>query len=496
MEGRAPLVEALFAAAERRPAVFHTPGHKRGSWVSLAGGMPRDGFPWAWDGGDAVWDPAADHDLSGVARAAAVQAARVWGSAATWFLWNGATAGVLAAVLAVARPGMRLLLPRLHAHRSLIDAMVLAGAEPAFVASGWLEGWDLPLPPAPDRFASALRQGGPVAGAVAVSPTYQGICAPLERLASTVHPQPLIVDEAHGAHLAFYPRPAPPSGLSSGAHLVVHGSHKTLPVLTQAAMLHWTGAAPAGPGMARVERFLEMVQSTSPQPALLASLDAARVELERFGHRRVARAVELARDARRAIASHTPLRCLSPEDLPDPYVLDETRLVVDVGPLEVAAGAAQRWLIEARGVWPEMASGHHLVFVLTGADDSGTVARLVDSLRDLGREVRAGALDSAAPSGLARRGETGWCAARWPTPGEQVLGVREAAMGETVMVPWEAAAGAVSASVVAPYPPGVALLVPGEKITGEVVECVRELLAQGGSLRGCPDGGRQVWVVA
>ncbi|WP_324716896.1 hypothetical protein U7230_01000 [Carboxydochorda subterranea] len=476
----APLVEALAEAAGRAPAVFHTPGHKRGRWIEAAGVLPGGGFPWAWDGGDAVWAPDRGHDLRAVAEVASGLVARLWGARHSWLLWNGATAGVVASILACSGPRGRIGVSRL-AHRSVWDAIVLADLDPVVIGGRWLEGWDIPLPPDVRDLRAATD--APLDALVVVSPTYHGICAPLQDLAGFMHPSPLIVDEAHGAHLAFYPDPSPPHGIGAGAHLVVHGAHKTLPALTQAAFLHWTGAA-AEPGIDEVTRWLEMVQSTSPQPALLASLDAARLEMQRHGQRRVARAVELARGTRRALQQARGVRVLAPEELPAGFTLDETRLVVDVAGLGLSGWQAASELVGAWGVWPEMAGARHIVFLFTGADDAGSVDRLVGALT---------ALAARSPSGATGRLPA---LARLPAPGRRVMRPAEAARHRARRLPWPQASGHVSAGVVAPYPPGIPLITPGEEITEEAVAYALDVRHAGGVLRGSPAEGREVWVAA
>lgn len=516
-----PLVQAVTEAAGRQPAVFHTPGHKRGRWVP-SGLLPATGVPWAWDGGDAVWHPGRGHDLAEAAEEAGRLAAQVWGSERTWFLWNGATAGVLAMVLASVPASGRLLLPRC-VHRSVIDALVLADAEPVFLPPRWLGGWDIVLPPTAEDVLSAVGAradeassaggvagGGACAGhaaawssrppasldaALVTSPTYEGICTDLAAIAAAIRPAPLLVDEAHGAHLAFYPPPAPPAGLKSGAQLVVHGAHKTLPVLTQAGLLHWTGAVDF-PDADRVGRLLAALQSTSPQPALLVSLDAARWEMERHGSQRIGRAVELARRARAAIEASGPYRCLKPRDLPPPFTLDETRLSVDVTGLGMSGWEAARALVERYGVWPEMAGFGHLLFILSGADDESSVQALVSALAGLAREVVPGASGNGATSGSpAAKAAQDRSVRKMPPPGPLVMRPRQAALGPVRRLPWARAVGHVVAATVTPYPPGTPLSIPGEMITDEIAAYALELGARGATLRGCPGSGREVWVV-
>lgn len=460
-----------------------------------SGLLSEAGVPWAWDGGDAVWYAGHGHALAEAAEEAARLVAAAWGSRRSWLLWNGATAGVLAMVTASVPEGGRLLMPRC-VHRSAVDALVLAGAEPVFLPPRWLEGWGIPLPPGPQDVAQAREASDGTPGPDAVlltSPTYEGICADLAGIARTVHPLPLLVDEAHGAHLAFWPEPGPPSGIRSGAQLVVHGAHKTLPVLTQAGLLHWTGAV-EWPDAERVERLLSSLQSTSPQPALLASLDAARAEMEARGRQSVARTVDLARRARALIEGCGPYRCLRPEDLPPGCYLDETRLVVDVSALGLPGWAAASALAERHGVWAEMAGFAHLVFILTGADDEQSVSDLVSGLAALARQGAGAGPDGVGVPGAAR-GRAAGRAPQPPPPGPMVMRPRAAALARARRLPWRHAVGEVAAATVAVYPPGTPLVIPGEMITDEAAGWACELKALGAALRGCDEGGDEVWVV-
>lgn len=531
--GHYPLVRAVREAAERKPAVFHTPGHKRGRWRSDDAVLPAAGLLWSWDGGDAVWSPVHRHRLAELIEEAGRLAARVWGAERTWLLWNGATAGVLAMVAAAVGPGAELVLPR-EVHRSAIDALVLSGGRPVFVPPRWLEGWELPLPPLARDVAAALadREGSrarPGPAVLAVNPTYYGVCPNLAEMVRVARPRPVLVDEAHGAHLPFYPGRALPHGLASGARLVVHSAHKTLAALTQAALLHLgqtENGDPAEPPASRVGMFLGMLQSTSPQPALLVSLDALRGQLERNGEQAVAAAVEAARQARAGIMAAGPFRCLGPGDLPAPWALDETRLVVDVTGAGLTGLQAFRFLVEEANVWPEMADFRRVVFIFTAADADAAAANAHTAAAEA---AAAAGADAAGACGVAADTEAAvasspvrrlvsafaalWQAARegrvgarrpgrmvlperLPPPGPQVLTPREAVLGRVRRVAWSEACGEVSADLVTPYPPGTPLLVPGERIGAEVVEWARQARACGWELRGIGGSGEAgVYVV-
>ena len=483
-----PLIDALREAAERAPAVYHTPGHKRGRWTGRRLGQAEAGRFWAWDGGDAVWAPGYHHRIGRLVDELAARCARTWGADRSWLLWNGATAGVLAMVAACAGPGQPVILPR-RAHRSALAALVLSGARPLFVEEPLLAGWELPLPPGPAEVAAV--PGGPGSAPVlAVSPTYYGILPDLAALARVAAPHPLLVDEAHGAHLAFAAHL--PRGLACGACLVTHGTHKTLCAPTQTGLLHW--ARPPRPAEARrwpqperVAAFLSMVQSTSPHPLLLAALEDLEQTLREEGQQRVARALEAARLAREAVEAQGPFRCLRPGDVPAPWRLDESRLVVDLRGAGISGFAAQTFLMEQANVWPEMADARHLVFIFTGADDPGSARRLGEAFRAL---YRARHQLASAPA----EGER--LSVRLPAPGPAELTPQQALAARRRWVRWEQAVGEVAADLVTPYPPGAPLVVPGERVSSELAAWARAAARAGAELRGwMGECGEGLWVV-
>lgn len=255
-----PLVSTLAAAANRSTAAFHTPGHKRGQsaplpLLELLGKSTfRADLPELPDL-DNLFAP------EGAIAQAQLLAADAFGAEQTWFLANGSTCGIEAAILATCNPGDKLILPR-NMHQSAIAALILSGAVPIFVLPEYDAEWDLAHPPTAKAIAQALHDHPDAKAVLIVSPTYHGVCADVEAIAQLTHQfnLPLIVDEAHGAHFAFHPD-LPKPALAAQADLVVQSTHKTLSALTQAAMLHTQGRRI---DRARLAASLRLVQSTSP----------------------------------------------------------------------------------------------------------------------------------------------------------------------------------------------------------------------------------------
>ena len=306
-----PLLSALVQAVNRQAVSFHTPGHKGGQGATaamqqlLGAGALQADLPELPEL-DNLFAPA------GPIQAAQTLAAQAFGAEETYFLANGSTSGIEAALLATSGPGDTVLVPR-NAHRSVFAGLVLSGAQPVYVSPVQSPGWDVAWGLGPDQVAAALTTVPKIRTVVLVSPNYQGVCAPVAAIARQVHDHGacLLVDEAHGAHLACH-ADLPPAALAAGADVVVQSTHKTLSALTQAAMVHVQGQRI---DRDRLRQGLQITQSTSPNYLLLASLDAARQQMALQGMERLARTLHLAQEVRAALAALTPLKVLGQGDL-------------------------------------------------------------------------------------------------------------------------------------------------------------------------------------
>lgn len=496
-QARAPYVEALARASRRVKAPFFLPGHKLGEGLPAAAARLL--------GAAAPFDLPELEELDnlfapvGPLDEAQRLAADAFGARRTWFLANGSSSGVIAAVLACVRCAPRgarkVLLPR-NAHRSAVHALVHSGAEPVWLRpeidarTGITLGVD-----APTALRAALAaHAGAVACVLLVSPSYEGAVSDVGAAAALCREAgvPLVVDEAHGAHLGLCAG-LPPSALACGATLVVQSTHKTLGALSQAAMLHAARApAPGGDeAAARAARALdaavcgclETVCSSSPSALLLASLDAARQQVAAHGARgppQLRRAVRLAALARRAfarrraalpplVALRAPARGIA--------ATDPLRLTVRAGALG-GGYALERWLVERWGVYAELASAEHLTFVLGPGTRAAHVRLLLRALAD--------AQDAAAASAPPAEGEgkrlDGRRLSAVLAGGAQLATPRDAFYAPSEAVPLDEAVGRASAELVYAYPPGVPLLCPGECVRAEAVALLREVLQLGGTV--------------
>jgi arginine decarboxylase len=439
----APLLAGYLAALDRRAAGEHpfcTPGHK-GS-TALTGAVVA---------GDVGVYGGLDTIKTAHARVldAERRAARLFGADVCRFSVGGSTHCNQALALALGEPGDEVVVSR-TLHRSVLLGLVLAGLRPVWVtpevdlATGLSAGYALA------RVAAALAEH-PRAVAVFLSdPSYVGTYSDISAHADVAHAAgvPLVVDAAWAAHFGFHPA-LPDHALALGADAMVTSVHKTLPAYNQAAILlvrsHRIAAARLAPAF-------EATHTTSPSGAIMASIDASRALLEHHGERLIGRMLAAVDDARRRLARIDGLRVL------DGPGVDPAKLTVALAGTGAHGVAVEADLIAA-GVPVEMADRDTIVAVVTVADDGPALRRLTDALED-SIERRRGAPRTLAPT------------AAWIVEPHPVIAPREAFFGRSETVATAEAVGRVSAELIAPYPPGVPVLAPGELVTDAALDAL------------------------
>ena len=472
-----PLLDALAIASTRHHTPFYTPGHKHGRGVSpplktlLGPKVFRADLPELPELDNLFAPEGSIHEAQQLA-------AEAFGAEATYFLANGSTCGIEAAILAVCAPGEKILVPR-NAHRSVLAGLVLSGAHPIYLAPASNSQWDLALGMTAAHVDNALRKHPDIQAVVVVSPNYQGICTDVAAIAQRVHAHgaTLIVDEAHGAHLSFHEQ-LPMGAIAGGADIVIQSTHKVLSALTQASMLHVQGARV---NREQLGQALQLTQSTSPNYLLLASLDAARWQMATEGHALIARTLGIVDRVRAALARLPPLSVLSPKDIvgmSGNFQLDLTRLVVDVSALKMSGFTADDFLHTQMGVTAELPTLRQLAFIVSLGNTLEDGNRLVDALQTL--VERSPDLDHDLIT-LSAPGDTAPLISLPPMP------PRDAFFAPTRTVDISAAVGKVSANALCPYPPGIPTVLPGEVITAEAIALLQQIQRFGGVITGSPD---------
>lgn len=423
-----PLYDAIRAYAQEKPLRMHMPGHKGKSAMplgELAAIAPLDVTELGPTGD--LFSPGAPFD----------QAQELWardfGMEGCQFLTGGSTQGLHTALALSCRPGDAVLVDR-GCHRAVFNAMALLDLRPIYLPRPWWTEEGLTGPISPEMVESVLSQHPEVKTVCITSPSYSGVLCDVAAISHIVHRYggKLVVDGAHGAHLPFLGVDA-----FAGADLLICSAHKTLPALGQTALLFYQGEEPE-----RVRRFASVYGSSSPSYPMMLSLDAARDWMEGPGQAEYRRAAEGVARLRRRFPS------LNESIAP----LDPTRLT-----LMARDGHAMARRLEELGVFVEMADSRHVVCILTAMDEEADFVRLeaaLDQCRDL-----MGPGPKLPPPPLPRA----------------VLTPREALFAPERTLPLEQCLGRVAAGQLAPYPPGVPVVAPGEMISEKELAYLKEI---------------------
>jgi arginine/lysine/ornithine decarboxylase len=474
---QAPLLETLQTLRDRGMTLFCTPGHKQGHGVSEAIATLMGSSVFQVDFPDL---PGLNlFETEGVLAKSQVLAAETFGAERTWFLVNGSSGGVMAAILAICGTQDKIILSR-TAHQSAIAGLILSGAWPVFVHPEYDPSLDLVYCPTPETIEQALREHPEAKAVLIVSPTYQGICADVAAIAAITHAHniPLIVDEAHGAHFGFHPR-LPPSALTAGADLVIQSTHKVLSAFTQASMLHLQGTRIDAE---RIQRVLKMLQSTSPSNLLLASLDAARQQMATEGYALMEHTLMLAEEGRSQLKS-LGLSILDDAQVGRPgyHCLDLTRLTVQVSAFGLD-GFTVDALLQGESIFCELPTFQQVTFILTAGNTVGDLQCLTSAFKKI--LDANGLTQSGAVTGLVRSLQN---TPLLCSPQSLQLTPREAFFSASAQIKVEQAAGRISTEVICSYPPGIPILLPGEPITQDAIEMIQSILSTGGFVTGGSD---------
>ena len=471
-----PYLDALRAYAARVPGRLHVPGHKGGPGAdpglteaigpeALALDIPA--LTWGIDVGE---EPTPFIEAQRLA-------AEAWGASRTWWLVNGASQGNHAALLTLAHRGTQVVTQR-NAHSSTIDALIMSGLRPTFVAPELDPELHIAHCMTPEGLERALDETPGAVGATVVSPTYFGAVADIAGLAEVAHGRgvPLVVDEAWGAHLAFHPD-LPAHALSLGADLVISSIHKIVGSLTQSAMIHLGHGELIEESV--VDRCVTLIESTSPNSLLFGSLDAARRSAAVSGEDMLGETLAALRRVRQAVREIPGLEVLDERlaGAPGVFDYDPLRLAIDVRGTTASGFELARLVREQNDVHLELAGENVMVAVFGMGEPAGLAAkRLVGALRQAVDTV------SEQPAAAAREPF-----APPPPWGELVMTPREAFLGPQEVVATGDAVGRVAAESLAAYPPGIPNVLPGERLTAETLQYIEQTLAHGGSLRGASD---------
>ncbi len=444
---KAPIVEALKQAYENPTYQFHIPGHTRGNgtlpdFKKLIGTKAL-----TVDTTDEFDNLGTLHPATGPIKEAQELAAKAFGAKKTFFLLNGSTAGNLAIAMGLTKKGQRILTNR-NCHRSILTGLIISGAEPVWLVPKRFDDWGIWGNVTPESVEEALSTHDDISMVWITNPTYEGVVSDIKSISAICkrYKVPLIVDEAH-ACLWNFNKHLPTPALQLGADAVVHSLHKTGGSMSQSSMLHI--AENSSIDVDAVEKALKLLHTTSPSLILLASLDAARANLESpRGKKQLERAIANAKYLRREIEQMEHIHDLKPDF---GYMTDVTKVFIRADGL---SGKRLESILEIEfGIEVESASDAGLLLLSNLGNTRKDMEYLVESLKKI---------DKSNYSDICYLENRKHMPMLTPII---KMSLREAFYSEKETIPKDLAVGRISAEVIAECPPGIAVLLPGELIT-------------------------------
>ena len=459
MQEKRPLVEALEQFHKKKSISFHVPGHKHGLLSNLPQ-LIRNSMQYDLTELNGLDDY---HHPKEAIKEAEQLLTKLYNTDESFFLVNGTTIGNLAMIYATCQYGEQIIVQR-NAHKSIFHAIELVGAEPIFVSPNWDDKTKTASYVTLEVIEEAIQQY-PFAKAVVLTyPNYYGVCSPdLENIISLSHSLqiPVLVDEAHGAHFQAY-KEFPKSALLLGADVVVQSAHKTLPALTMGSFLHIRSQLVDSK---KVNKFLRMLQSSSPSYLILASLDDARSYAERYSPMDFKQLMDRRKVFVEALETIPLIEVVQ--------VDDPLKLLIRVGKY---SGFQVQTAFEKQNVYVELADVYQVLLILPllKVEHDFAFAEIRKRIKYAVEDLKKESPDFTSNVFHIEQ----------KTISTLQLSMSLLSEKQGVWIPYVRSIGRVAKGMIIPYPPGVPLLLPGEKITVPILTELEQWIEKGASFQG------------
>lgn len=449
---RLPLVDGVLKYIKEKNVSFCMPGHKGGlGFIETVQGKELyenfiKGDITEVDGLDNL------HHAEGIIKESQQLLSEYYGSIKSYFLVNGSTSGNLAMIFSSFNEGDKIIVER-NCHRSIFNAIIMRKLRPVYIKNKIHSKYDVPMPLDKEHFSYLINENKDAKGIIVTYPNYYGICFDLQYVIETAknYDMKVLVDAAHGAHFDASEL-LPESPLKMGANMVAMSAHKTLPSLTQTAYLH----VGAGINISKVDFYVSAFLSTSPSYMLLCSMDYARFYMEEYGESDYENLIKLCQVYRDKINSLRKFYILGLEDLRgssgnynediNKYTMDLTRYV-----LNVPKGYSGHKLLEylrANKIQAEMSDSRNVVLIFSPFNRSQDFKELYIALKncDLNtlKQEYIDLIDYDVPV--------------------SIMYPYEVMDREKTIVEVRNSLGKISAVAIVPYPPGIPIVMPGERL--------------------------------
>lgn len=455
-----PLYQALLKHAAQKPISFHVPGHKNGKVLPE---QAKDQFQQLLQLDVTELSGLDDlHAPEGVIKEAEDLLAGLYQVQKSFLLVNGSTVGNLAMILAAVKEDEMVLVQR-NCHKSVLNALKLAKARPVFLEPEFDREWGVSTGVSLETLKEAVYRFPEVKAIILTYPNYYGMVYDLEALISHAHLHniPVLVDEAHGPHFILG-SPFPASAVELGADIVVQSAHKTLPALTMGSFLH-INSSRIKPS--KVKEFLQIFQSSSPSYPIMASLDLARSYLAEYNQKDVRYLIEQINGFKEQLNEIQSIKVLSCSDGDLLKVTIQSRCHL--------SGFDLQQQLEKEGIYTELADPENILFVIPLLKDNQHFP-LNEALKKI----------KSALGGIPANPKKQEYQLSPDTITELAIGYKQMLSCENEIVPLLESAGRVSAETVIPYPPGIPLLLTGERVTKQKLRQLIRLLESGARFQG------------
>ncbi len=476
------LIERLrrYGASDFYP--FHMPGHKRNPAIGSEYTNPFEIDITEIQGFDNL------HHPEGILKESMEWAASVYGADRTYYLINGSSCGILAAICGTTGCGGTILMAR-NCHKAAYNGVFLNHLKARYVYPQVIENLGIQGGILPEDVDKLLRDHEDIEAVLIVSPTYDGIVSDVEGIAQVVHRygKPLIVDEAHGAHFSFG-TDFPVSALEKGADVVVQSLHKTLPCFTQTALLHVKGDLVSHK---EIERYLRVFQSSSPSYVFMAGIENCIYHMDREGRGEMGKFHCSLMNLRAELGAMKHLTLVDERWIGKygVYDLDPSKIVISVGKTALTGADLDRILREKYHLEMEMCCADHVVAITSLGDRTDGLKRLAQALLETDRGLTDRAEDRALESSMEWSG-------RVTSRPEVEMTVFEGISGEKEPVAVEDSVGRIAGEFVYIYPPGIPIVAPGEMLLPSLVHTIWEYQKMGLSVQGMEDpSGKTIKVI-
>lgn len=447
--------------AKKEIIPFHVPGHKRGK------GMDKEFFNFMGPNPfsiDVTIFKMVDglHNPKSCIKKAQDLAADAYGVKKTFFAVNGTSGAIQAMIMGAVKPGEKLLIPR-NVHKSVSAGIILSGSIPVYMNPEVDNELGIAHGVNPEVVESMLKQHSDIKAVLIINPTYYGAATDIQKIADIVHSYdiPLLVDEAHGAHLHFYEE-LPLSAIDAGADICCQSTHKIIGAMTQMSMIHINSNRI---DTNRIQQILSLLHTTSPSYPLMASLDCARRQIATEGRELLRKTLNLARDLRANINKIPGIFSFGREIIGryGIYDFDETKLSISARELGLTGFELETLLINDYNIQVELSDFYNVLGLITLGDDESSANKLLSALIDISK--RYFGKDKTLAKSIGK----------FPTIPESVLIPREAFYSESNKILFSESENKICAEMIMAYPPGIPVITPGERINRETIEYIKDL---------------------